>query len=264
MSTYAIPDAVPRMALSMRRLSFSRIRSPPADVTTSLMPLGTPRVAPPRPRGRTSPGKERTASTNRKYMDFARRSSSTNTSLSMIRDLHLLLSQRHPGSCVDTPAFFFLVALPLFPPSMSILQGMSLPSQHSSSYPPTPDEKSASVDIPCDEKDSALDPDLDKSFSGFKDTVDEKPQYVKGEPVIANGRDVSKYLVDLRDDEDPPLTFRSAVLGTVIGGLGAALYQVRHVQCPSCSLDARVETLVCRSIFLSRSPQEPRRCFYSS
>lgn len=102
---------------------------------------------------------------------------------------------------------------------MAILQGMSSPTQHSSSDPPTPDEKEA-----------ALDPDLDKSSSGFEDPVDEKPQYVNGEPVITNGRDVSRYLVDLRDDEDPPITFRSAVLGTVIGGLGAALYQVRHVQ----------------------------------
>ncbi|KAI9447707.1 OPT oligopeptide transporter protein-domain-containing protein [Lactarius indigo] len=47
-----------------------------------------------------------------------------------------------------------------------------------------------------------------------------------GEPVITSGRDVSQYLVDLRDDEDPPFTFRSIVLGTMIGGLGAALYQI--------------------------------------
>lgn len=100
-----------------------------------------------------------------------------------------------------------------------------------SSGPPTPDEKSASVDTPCDEKEVALDSDLDKCSFGFEDTVDEKPQFVNGEPVITNGRDVSRYLVDLRDDEDPPFTFRSAVLGTVIGGLGAALNQVRHVHC---------------------------------
>jgi hypothetical protein len=107
---------------------------------------------------------------------------------------------------------------------------MLLPIQHSSSDPLKPDEKSLSVDIPCDEKEAALNLVLDKSFSGFEDTVDEKPRYVNGEPVITNGRDVSRYLVDLRDDEDPPFTFRSAVLGTVIGGLGAALYQVCHVQ----------------------------------
>jgi hypothetical protein len=113
---------------------------------------------------------------------------------------------------------------------MAILQEMSLPTRHSSSDPPTPDEKSASVDIPRDEKEAAFDPDLDKSSSDFEDIVDEKPQYVNGEPVITNGKDVSRYLVDLRDDEDPPFTFRSVVLGTVIGGLGAALYQVRPVQ----------------------------------
>ncbi len=110
---------------------------------------------------------------------------------------------------------------------MAILQGKSLSTLHLSSDPPTPDEKPASVDILCDEKEAAL--DLDKYPSGFEDEV-EKPQYVNGEPVITNGRDVSRYLVSLRDDEDPPFTFRSVVLGTVIGGLGSALYQVRHVQ----------------------------------
>jgi hypothetical protein len=105
-----------------------------------------------------------------------------------------------------------------------------LSTQHSSFDPPTPDEKPQSVDIMCDEKEAGLNSDLDKYSSGFEDTVGEKPQYVNGEPVITNGRDVSRYLVDLRDDEDPPFPFRSAVLGTVIGGLGAALYQVRHVQ----------------------------------
>ena len=106
---------------------------------------------------------------------------------------------------------------------------MSLPIRHSSSDLPKSNEKSSSVDSPCDEREAApSNPDLDEPSSGIEDTVDEKPQYVNGEPVITNGRDVSRYLVDLRDDEDPPFTFRSAVLGTVIGGLGAALYQVRH------------------------------------
>ncbi len=49
---------------------------------------------------------------------------------------------------------------------------------------------------------------------------------VKGEPVITTGRDVSRFLLDTRDDGDPALTFRSAVLGTVFAGLGAALCQV--------------------------------------
>jgi hypothetical protein len=67
-------------------------------------------------------------------------------------------------------------------------------------------------------------PDLDNS-PGFEDE-DERPQYVNGEPVINSGRGVSRYLVDLSDEQDPPFTFRSVILGTVVGGLGAALYQV--------------------------------------
>ncbi|KAH9998274.1 oligopeptide transporter [Russula vinacea] len=98
---------------------------------------------------------------------------------------------------------------------MAELQG-TLPTLPSSSNDPSSD------DMPGEKKEASL--YLDKS-SDFED-VDEKPQYVKGEPVINSGRDVSRYLVDLRDDQDPPFTFRSVVLGTVIGGLGAALYQI--------------------------------------
>ncbi len=56
---------------------------------------------------------------------------------------------------------------------------------------------------------------------------DEEVEYVNGEPVITSGRDVSRYLVDVRDDGDPALTFRSLFIGTVFAGLGAALCQVR-------------------------------------
>ncbi|KAH8982788.1 oligopeptide transporter [Lactarius akahatsu] len=73
-------------------------------------------------------------------------------------------------------------------------------------------------------KEKAPHVDSDKSPDGFDDE-DEK-SLLNGEPVITSGRDVSRYLVDLRDDEDPPFTFRSIVLGTMIGGLGAALYQI--------------------------------------
>ncbi|KAH9062284.1 OPT oligopeptide transporter protein-domain-containing protein [Lactarius vividus] len=71
-------------------------------------------------------------------------------------------------------------------------------------------------------------PALSSSFeTSFQEKAphDEKSLF-NGEPVITSGRDVSRYLVDLRDDEDPPFTFRSIVLGTMIGGLGAALYQI--------------------------------------
>ncbi|KIJ62124.1 hypothetical protein HYDPIDRAFT_114969 [Hydnomerulius pinastri MD-312] len=50
--------------------------------------------------------------------------------------------------------------------------------------------------------------------------------YVNGEPVLTTGRDVSRFLVDLRDDGDPALTFRSLFLGTVFAGLGAALNEI--------------------------------------
>ncbi|KAH9890519.1 oligopeptide transporter [Cubamyces lactineus] len=55
---------------------------------------------------------------------------------------------------------------------------------------------------------------------------DDEVQYVNGEPVITTGRDVSRYLVDTRDDHDPAVTFRSLVIGTVFAGLGAALCQI--------------------------------------
>jgi hypothetical protein len=99
----------------------------------------------------------------------------------------------------------------------------ALPIQPSSSADPAFTEKPAYVDTPSDEKGASL--VLGKSSYDYEDG-NEKPLDVNGEPVITSGIDVSKYLVDLRDDGDPPFTFRSVVLGTVIGGLGAALYQV--------------------------------------
>lgn len=104
------------------------------------------------------------------------------------------------------------------PPVMAELQSTTPPSSGTSLK-----EKADYVGTTADEKEFALDPD--KSSDALNDD-DEGPRFVNGEPVITSGRDVSKYLVDLRDDEDPPFTFRSVVLGTLMGGLGAALYQV--------------------------------------
>ena len=53
-----------------------------------------------------------------------------------------------------------------------------------------------------------------------------KPIFHNGEPVITAGRDVSRFVVDIRDDEDTALTFRSMFLGTIFAGMGAALSQV--------------------------------------
>ena len=92
--------------------------------------------------------------------------------------------------------------------------------------PPSPaesfDEKKAL------EKRLSSDSSLDhKVEHGVYYDEDEDIKYVNGEPVITSGRDVSRYLIDVRDDGDPALTFRSLFLGTVFAGLGAALCQVR-------------------------------------
>ena len=51
--------------------------------------------------------------------------------------------------------------------------------------------------------------------------------YVKHEPIITTGSDVSRFLVDVRDDGDPALTFRSLFIGTIFACLGATMCQVR-------------------------------------
>ena len=58
---------------------------------------------------------------------------------------------------------------------------------------------------------------------------DSNTAYRSGEPVIATGQDVSRFVVDIRDDEDPALTFRSMFLGTFFAGMGAALSQVSNL-----------------------------------
>ena len=49
---------------------------------------------------------------------------------------------------------------------------------------------------------------------------------LQGEPVIRTGRDISHFLVDLRDDGDPALTFRSLVIGTLFACVRALNSQV--------------------------------------
>ena len=91
--------------------------------------------------------------------------------------------------------------------------------------------------VPILHSNSSYDGDYEKRQSSADDTKeeafhtsedgDDKVQYLGGEPVISSGLDVSRFVVDIRDDEDPALTFRSLVLGTVLAGLGAALCQVK-------------------------------------
>lgn len=144
--------------------------------------------------------------------------------------------------------FDAIIAAPLFmaEPQGTLLTGPSL------SHEPI----STSDEVSGDEKVASP---LDKSSSNLE-VADEKTQYVNGEPVITSGRDVPRFIVDLRDDQDPPFTFRSVVLGTLIGGLGAAFDQVCHVQ----YFHKPLRTFTCRSMSSNQSLRVLRRCFYSS
>ena len=84
------------------------------------------------------------------------------------------------------------------------------------------------------EGNSLHDPRMEASQCGARvsqDSDEDKTEddiiYVKGEPVIRTGSDVSHFLVDVRDDGDPALTFRSLSIGTIFACLGAALCQAR-------------------------------------
>ena len=88
---------------------------------------------------------------------------------------------------------------------------------------PDDKERSSSVNEKVDPTTSS------SSYYDDKASTDEDDAgvvFVKGDPVITSGRDVSRFLVDLRDDGDVALTFRSFALGTIFAGLGAALSQV--------------------------------------
>ncbi|EJD50718.1 oligopeptide transporter [Auricularia subglabra TFB-10046 SS5] len=50
--------------------------------------------------------------------------------------------------------------------------------------------------------------------------------YVRGEPVIEDGYDVSNFLVDVRDAGGQALTFRSIFMGTIMAGFGASVTQI--------------------------------------
>ncbi|KAF8842459.1 OPT superfamily oligopeptide transporter [Paxillus ammoniavirescens] len=71
-----------------------------------------------------------------------------------------------------------------------------------------------------------FDSEKTSEIEGNSGIEDDEVVYVKGEPVITTGRDVSRFLVDVRDDGDQAVTFRSLFLGTVFAGLGAALCEI--------------------------------------
>lgn len=100
-----------------------------------------------------------------------------------------------------------------------------------SSVPPLPKDGAKGSDIRdqagstdlIDEKGSLKKEDV---FVESSNDLDDDVVVVNGEPVVVTGMDVSRFIVDLRDDGDEALTFRSMVIGTIFAGLGAALCQV--------------------------------------
>ncbi|KAL0960200.1 hypothetical protein HGRIS_011834 [Hohenbuehelia grisea] len=79
---------------------------------------------------------------------------------------------------------------------------------------------SDNVDI-AGEKEDYLDSEKNSQLQDDDDVV-----RLNGEPVITTGKDVSRFAVDIRDDGDQALTFRSLFLGTLFAGMGAALCQI--------------------------------------
>jgi hypothetical protein len=112
----------------------------------------------------------------------------------------------------------------------------------SAATPLTPtSEKVDEHQVPTLGHDSDLKFNDSKKLEDFEkvDTESEGYETYNGEPIINSGVDVSKFIVDLRDDGDEAVTFRSLALGTVIAGLGAALSQVsRSLGIPVVSREA--------------------------
>ncbi|CAE6455014.1 unnamed protein product [Rhizoctonia solani] len=111
--------------------------------------------------------------------------------------------------------------------------------------PPVLDQQLAATTILTDRPSSQFEVSVEKRFpaghdasNDFVPSLDEKfhppnvDKYsddlmlVNGQPVIETGVHVSNFAVDVRDDGDPSLTWRSFWIGTVVAGLGAALSQI--------------------------------------
>lgn len=63
------------------------------------------------------------------------------------------------------------------------------------------------------------------------------------EIIIRSGADASKYLLSLRDDDDPILTLRSVILGSAFACFQAAMNQIYNVSPGSLSFPCTVPTL---------------------
>ncbi|KAG7448856.1 oligopeptide transporter [Guyanagaster necrorhizus] len=90
---------------------------------------------------------------------------------------------------------------------------------------------------------------------------DYEKSHLNDEAIVTSGQDVSRFVVDVRDDSDPALTFRSLFLGTVIAGLGAALCQIYNFKPVQMSVSTVFLLLVLYSIGLAWATFLPRRAW---
>lgn len=96
--------------------------------------------------------------------------------------------------------------------------------------PHSPNEKSSVGEKDSQDFDYGFKEKVVESQNSFADGSDIEVR--NGEPIVNTGKDVSRFVVDIRDDGDDALTFRSLVLGTLFAGLGSALCQVgRFIFC---------------------------------
>ena len=93
---------------------------------------------------------------------------------------------------------------------------------------------------------SATPPEKAKSLDSVEEKVEVLPIEHNGEviylepgrdaaevstgKIIRDGYDVSEYLLPIRDDGDPALTFRSVVLSILGGGFNATMFQIYQVR----------------------------------
>ncbi|KAF9242072.1 OPT oligopeptide transporter protein-domain-containing protein [Melanogaster broomeanus] len=89
--------------------------------------------------------------------------------------------------------------------------------------------------------------------------TDDDVVYINGEPVVTTGRDVSRFLVDLRDDGDQALTFRSLFLGTLFAGLGAALCEIYNFKPTQVSVSTVFLLLLVYSVGVAWAKFIPHR-----
>ncbi|KAI0316557.1 oligopeptide transporter [Amylostereum chailletii] len=126
---------------------------------------------------------------------------------------------------------------------------------------PALDEKAAYDDADVVDKPFEADDKLATDSERASLASEKEVRYVNGEPVVSSGKDVSRFVVDIRDDGDPPLTFRSIVLGTVFGGLGAALYQIYTFKPVSQSISTVFLMLIIYSFGVAWAEFFPRRAW---